>query len=158
MSSYALRFPHVHLAMKRHRNGGNYGIPVKNLAVTEVQTYSGNEIERKMVTLFSVEPSIITDEMYIRVQHWALFPLFNPLRREKLTFTHLCHHDWRNHSLLFSIIKAYEVAHYKSSIPPGCRILCCATCSAEFEVEVRYFENGRAALVITKWLNLGSGE
>ncbi|OCK85545.1 hypothetical protein K432DRAFT_269977, partial [Lepidopterella palustris CBS 459.81] len=136
MSRYALIFPHVHLAMRRHRNGANYGISVESLAVTEVQTYSGDETERKMTTLLSVEPSIIFDEMYLRVKHWALFPLFNPLEREKLTFTHLCHHDFQ------------------------CRpsILHCATCSADFEVEIKYFDNGSTALVITKWLNIGSGE
>jgi hypothetical protein len=158
MSRYALRFPHVHLAMKKHRNGGNYGIPIKSLEVTEVQTYSGNETEKKITTLFSVEPEITSDEMYLRVQHWALFPLFNPLRYEKLTFTHFCHHDFRCRSLLSNIVKAYEVARHESGILSNCRTLRCLTCSAEFEIEIRYFENGSTALVITKWLNLGPGE
>ena len=158
MSRYALRFPHVHLAMKRHRNGGNHGIPVESLAVTEVQTYSGNETESNIITLLSVEPSIIFDEMYLRVQHWALFPLSNPPQLKKPLFIHLCNNESRCRSLFSNIMDLYEGAYHESDIPSSCRIFHCLTCSADFEVEVRYFENGSTALIITKWLNLGSGE
>src|SRR6266498_1469426 len=71
-SDYRFVFPHLHLAMKRHRRGPSHGIPLDSLSFIEVQLSDDEREEDKTTTLLSVEARISSDEFYLRIQQWAL--------------------------------------------------------------------------------------
>lgn len=81
LSTYQLTFSHVQLIMARHRFGHSHGIDVSLLAMSEVR----RTLSEKVWALLSVEPRIIENELFLRVQQWTIFdqddqPRFRELR------------------------------------------------------------------------------
>ena len=71
---YRLTFSHVQLVMARHRHGPKYGIPTSTLSITEIW-----KVDRlKVWCVLHVEPRIIDDELFLRVQHWIAFDRHQP--------------------------------------------------------------------------------
>ena len=76
-TAYKLSFPHVQIAMKRHRQGADHGISLNDLAFTEVQ--NSFQEDREYMTLLSVDarirPSGYETFLLMRVQQVLLVPV-----------------------------------------------------------------------------------
>lgn len=152
---YKLTFPHVQLVMERHINGPTCGIPLSFLSVTEVDTSRTPQIS----TLLSVEPSIIDSELFLRVQHWIIFDQDDQPVFERLRGPGICSHITRYvGSTVLDLIQC-QIQHIGERAGcPKCSLLYrCDQCSVEFESNTTYIDSRKVAVVITKWLNLGSG-
>jgi hypothetical protein len=111
-----------------------------------------------ITTLFSVESKIISGEIYLRVQHLAIFPSCNPLSSRKIGFIPLCKHNEECRGALFSMI-ACQLSHIDNTRCPLCHgFLYCKKCSTDFQVQIQDLGAQGQALVITKWLNIGCGD
>jgi hypothetical protein len=158
-SVYRLRFQHLQLAMARHRQGPPCGIPLEELAVTEIQTDSDSTV------LMSVEPRIISEELYLRIQQWYVvkpgvsLEMNMHFRTEQLVCSHLEMASGDGQRLVDC-----KLSHHRSAGGQQCDPEClpsflrCTVCDIEFETTRRELSGGQTALCITKWLNLGSGE
>jgi hypothetical protein len=147
--------------MKRYHHGPGHGISTQSLAFTEVAVSGEEDDADRLTTLLSVEARICFKPMSLclRIQQWALI---GSARREmilaKTKFVRICRH---------MSVRSPEVSRLiESELKSGgraesdCRVHAdvfkCRHCNMEFQVEIRALGNEGLALVITKWLDLGS--
>lgn len=71
-SKYKFRFYHFQLTMARHRDGPDHGMALDKLPIIEV-TRRDYPDRDSVTALLSVEPRIISDELWMRVQQWVVF-------------------------------------------------------------------------------------
>ncbi|KAK3648890.1 hypothetical protein LTR56_003824 [Elasticomyces elasticus] len=121
-------FQHVQLAMMHHRQGSPYGIRPASLDVLEVHKA---ELRAESTSLLSIEAKVIDGELNMRVQLWATFTTVVPIH-------------WPRWNAL-------------PYVTPGPDWLSCDKCCTEFEAEIRHLDMETEAIVITKWLNFGTG-
>lgn len=159
ISHYRLTFPHVQLVMARHRNGPNCGISMSSLSITEVHIQK----QYKVWTLLSVEPRIIDNELFLRVQQWIIFDQNDQPTFEKLRGPSICSHISKiagNHtaSTTLDLIQC-QVQHVggRATCPKCSGLYRCIHCAVEFESDAIQLEDGKLAVIITKWLNVGNG-
>lgn len=153
---YRLTFQHVQLAMCRHRQGKPYGISLRRLATKEVQARPGSG----SVTLLSVDPKIIMNVLYLRVQQWIMLDDHGLWNVKAAWCLSICAHsrDTYHGSPRWQLLTC-KLQH-RDRVPgcPTCPpLLRCATCHVEFKMELKTCGSKRA-LVLTKWLNMGRGE
>ena len=160
-SDYRLKFPHVQLAMKRHRRGPNHGISLDEVSFTELKDYTSSREE--ITTLLSAEARIISDQLLVRVQQWTLVPQDKCDEFvARATLADLCPHKKLRYQLHREVSARVEcrLRHLRGSEEPSncCKgSVRCSSCAMEFQIDVRDFGERGTALVVTKWLNLGSG-
>nr|POE78513.1 hypothetical protein CFP56_60745 [Quercus suber] len=154
---YSLWFPHVQLAMARHLFGRDHGIDLDALAVTEVACIPGGDFS----TLLSVDPGIVDGELCMRVQQWMCFPSNN----HSCLFEHrrwsICTHLESSNILFVPKLLRCKLHHADSqqACPMCYPLLSCKLCNVQFSVKLRALEDGRTtAVVVSKWINFGSGE
>lgn len=165
-SMYQLSFLHIQLGMKRYRCGPEHGRDVEELFHLEVFAPEGDPKSKKTISLSSVEYRIVSNELFIRRQHVLVVPsrhrddIFTD-KVESSTCARPCRHlsmtinPFRQNleSLLFEHL-AREEGHseFASSFD-----IHCDQCGTEIHTEVSNWLSSGLALVITTWLNLGSG-
>ena len=151
---YHLMFQHVQLAMARYRYGVNDGIALDTLSYTEVRVSDHCNIS----ILFSVEPRIISNGLYLRMQHCILFDHGSSSNVARWATPKVCTHY-------------IELAH-ECRLPRPCTssretlnkirgtsppFQHCPTCSISYHVEIKRLGDRYRAFVLTKWLSLGQG-
>jgi hypothetical protein len=85
---------HLQLAMDRHRLGPKYGIPVESMCFTKVQLYGDPNLEYTIKNLLSVDPRIISGQLCLRIQQWALFCAIIPPDSAIVGFLKVCTHEY----------------------------------------------------------------
>lgn len=160
-SFFRFTFPHLQLAMKRHFHGAEHGIPYESLSFTEVHvSYPRDEAER-LTTLLSVEARICSkpSSLCLRIQHWAL--ISRTARRMLLSrtnFVMICDHLQTRSSDVSQLIQSrLELSRTDEEDQTHLEVRRCPSCNTHFQVEVKDLGGEGIALVITKWLDLGSG-
>ena len=159
LSSYRLTFLHVQLVMARHRDGIDRGIAIDSLSVTEVH---GRERDNAW-SLLSVDPKIIDNELFLRVQHWVIFDWDKQPVFERLRGPSICSHISKfkgklGGSATVDLLNCQTQHIDKRASCPTCNVLYhCVDCAVEFESDAILVGGRTVAVIITKWLNLGSG-
>ena len=161
---YRLTSLHVQLAMARHRNGPKYGISMSSLSFTEIKW-------RKMYkvwTLLSVEPRIIDNELFLRVQHWIAFDQDDQPTFERTRGPSICSHinkyagkyEGKDTGYTTIDLLQCQIQHVggRASCPTCSALYRCIDCAVEFESDAIHLEDRKVAVIITKWLNLGNGD
>lgn len=161
ISRYRFAFPHLQLAMKRFHHGPGHGVSTESLLFTEVQVSDDDDEEEKMTTMLSVEARICPKpaSLCLRIQHWALI---NSTKRHmilsKTNFVKICDHISIESSEISQLIESQLQPPRTVSESQGHPdVLKCRHCNTDFEVAIKELGEQGLALVITKWLDLGSG-
>lgn len=152
--------------MKRHYHGPGHGISTESLSFTEVQVSADEEGAERVTTLLSVEALICPEpevSLCLRMQQWALV---SPTKRDmilsKTKFMMICDHMRTYYSDISQLIES-KLEHYRrTGIEPGeddasPDVRKCRYCNVDFQLEIKDFGGEGLALVVTKWLDLGSG-
>lgn len=156
-SSYKIAFPHIQLAMRRHRHGPGHGVLLKDLSHTEIYFAQGH------IFLFSVEARITNDELMLRSQEWFL-SRYHPretFEADTLKFG-VCRHllsynnvwgldDSFTHLLGFLFDRTFRVRKFAEGLHR------CEACATEYKIRLVNLKGKGFALCTTKWINLGSG-
>lgn len=151
-SRYAFFHIHVQLAMKRHYCGPTHGISTESLAYVEVQTSASPSL----TSLLSVDAQICHGpRLCLRVQNWVLLKDFKPSSLYRIGIcVHLNTQDAPIAELIQSESDTRKGSSRKSSNP---NIYQCRACGIDYQMETIDCDREGTALVITKWLDLGSG-
>ena len=159
-SSYLLNFPHVQLAMKRHRHGPEHGISTDFLSYVEVHVSGKKKDPGRMTTLLSVEArvSLETTSLCLRIQQWVFLRTNDP---EKLVSpmisVAICGHLHTSTAISELVRCELGSRHTNVENPKSNSIKKCRRCNTDFQIEIRALGDEGLALVTTKWLDLGSG-
>jgi hypothetical protein len=102
--------------MDRHRLGPKYGIPVESMCFTEVQLYGDPNPEYTIKNLLSLDPRIISGQLCLRVQQWALFCAIIPLDSAIVEFPKVSTHEYMVRSDSLSFVKC-KLEHSSGSNP-----------------------------------------
>jgi hypothetical protein len=151
-SLYRFRFVHLQLAMKRHYHGCQHGISTESLAFSEVRSSCDGD---ELTTLLSVDARVCPQDrqasLCLRVQHWAMLDdsMDQKLLLSKMQFMLICDHLEVDDPKIIQIIN--------ESRPSQLELFTCRSCNVDFQLEIRECGDRALALVITKWLDLGSG-
>lgn len=154
---YEFAFPHLQLAMKRHRHGPGHGISTESLSFTELQVWPRKDGTGTIHTLVSVEARICSApiSLCLRIQQWAFFDPARPaVILSETWFVRLCNHLGRDSPVISRLIM--------SKLEPGQRgmgpdLRKCRCCNMDYHMKISDFGDRGVALVITKWLDLGPG-
>ena len=158
-SSYLLQHPHVQLAMKRHRHGPEHGISTDSLSYVEIQISGKRKDPERVTTLMSVEAQISrkTTSLCLRIQQWAFLRTTDSEKLlASIDLVGICDH--LNNSTICQLFRADlrpRCTNIKS--PLSTSVKKCRQCNTDFQIEIRTLGEEGLALVITKWLDLGSG-
>ncbi|KAI9874312.1 MAG: hypothetical protein M1830_009893 [Pleopsidium flavum] len=160
-SWYHFAFPHLQLAMKRHHHGPGHGISTKSLSFTEVQVSGDEDEAERVTTLLSVEARICPEpiSLCLRIQHWALISSTKrDMLLSKTKFVRICDHMTPRSSEISRLIESKlepPRTEFECRVRPD--VLKCRFCNTDFQVEIKDCGDEGLALVVTKWLDLGSG-
>lgn len=159
-SAYRLSFAHVHLALKRHYHGPKHGI--STLAFTRVSRRNFEKGDGKRVTnLMSVEARISPNPaptLCLRFQRWVVINTTDQLKLFRCAEDMLlCHHLL---SALLDFLLESKMKNLHSESPgyqgvPG--VFNCNSCNAVTQLEVKRFSREESAMLVTRWIDLGSG-
>lgn len=171
-SLYDFNYTHLQLAMKRHYHGPDYGMSTEALGYTEVRCFE----ERSITTLLSVEARTCssTDDdampiLCLRIQNWAL--VNNPASMDdfvrKIGFVWICTHLSVREANISQFIRRQLDACYngRGGADPSTHdnnsdnnFFKCRMCGIDYQPQIRRCGDDGLALVITKWLDLGTGK
>lgn len=155
-SAYAITFPHVQLAMHQYRHGNSEFLD--RLFQTEVRRPLANV---NVWTLLCVEPRVVKDMLFLRVQHWIAADEDYCFAATQSQWPSICCHI--DHEPSF---KAWsEVKHQTRQTENAVRQCSnldttsywCSVCNAEIQYTTTCLTEGKVAWITTKWLNFGSG-
>lgn len=158
--TYDFLFPHLQLAMMRHHQGAPYGQLLATLAIREIQELS--EEPGEPTTLLSVEPMIVSDQLFLRVQQCITISLtvFRS-EMERSWYISICTHATRHHREFRADLLRCKLEH-QSQRDPACATCApftrCSKCDIEFTTSVHPLGDEASVIVVTKWLDLGRGE
>lgn len=160
-SRYSFTFPHLQLAMKRHFYGIKHGISTESLSFTEVQVFLGEDEIERVITLLSVEARICSKptSLCLRIQHWALISSTNrDMLLSKTGFVQICDHLSTHSSEISRLVQSIlEPRRPEVEDQIRTELFRCRRCNTNFQLEIKDLGDEGLALVITKWLDLGSG-
>ncbi|KAB8296804.1 hypothetical protein EYC80_002221 [Monilinia laxa] len=158
-SQYRVYFPHVQLAMRQYRSGIDIGFP---LAVFQNLEMKYNRTHQKF-TLLSIDAQIIQNDLLLRSQTWVLIPwsqrdgyldqLVDGLHQD------ICIHTSSGllgKHLTTNLVKS-RLAQLEAHEEIHPQTLQCPECWMEHELDIADFGKRGFAILITKWVNLGSG-
>ncbi|CAL5872133.1 uncharacterized protein PFLUO_LOCUS6391 [Penicillium psychrofluorescens] len=159
-SYYKFYYHHLQLTMRRAFYGDKYGISTRALQFTEIQT----TLEADMITLLAVEARVMkspTPSLGLRIQNMIGVTRsdIELLDSSKIKFLGICGHIDMTRDLL-PILVAETVKTYLSQPAENqhqIRIRVCNSCHTDYKLEIKEYGTKWVALVITKWLDLGSG-
>ncbi len=157
ISTYNFEFHHLQLAMERHRLGARYGISTDSLSFVEVEESTESDIRQQLTTLLSVDARICAhpERLCLRIQNYAVcYHKDFELVREQLEGIWVCHH--LKHDLR-SLIEYWVIFGADASKMPKVQVRQCIRCNLDYELEIDHFGSDGMGLVVTKWLDLGSG-
>ena len=158
---YKILFHHLQLVMRRHYLGPGYGISPNDLAFVHVDELSESGVRGRRTTLSSVEARICTEpaRLCLRVQKWALLHTnVLDLAVERADCIGVCIHHKAGEGEMFQLIVSSLDEYLKrseGSREPKRRK--CRRCKFEYQLEVLDTGSDGLAIVITRWLDLGSG-
>lgn len=149
-----LSFLQIKLAMRRFRYGPTSGISTDSLSYTQVRQYPPQSVHPDTISLFSTEAQIYPEPLgfYVRMQDIVLVRK----RDELLDFPKI----WMSksfkicvHCCLLEIITPLveSLHHGESSFANTCH-----KCNLSVQIEIVDF-GSKTALIMTRWVNLGSG-
>lgn len=158
-SQYCVYFCHVQLAMRQHRSGIDIGFPLRAFQHLEMKY---NRMHQKS-TLLSIDAQITQNDLLMRSQTWVSIPwsqrdgyldrLVDDLHRD------ICKHT--NSGLLGAHLTAKLVKSRLAQLEAQEEIrpqtLQCPECWMEHELDIADLGTRGFAILITKWVNLGSG-
>lgn len=172
---FALPFCLVQLAMLRHRAGAPHGISLDWLTSTEIHISYGptpTEVFPTIVelTMLTVEPLIVCDSMRLRVQHWMVLKPGEDLCKfyeigSAENMCGVCHYYTSRREEKTAHTARLEALYDCKTMHVGGRQPQCETCSAYLQCSICKMPlhlqhvrvENRAAWVITKWLDIGTG-
>lgn len=147
--------------MERHWLGLRYGISTDSLAFTEVHESKKVDNGQRLTTLLSVEARVCSEpsRLCLRVQHWAFI---NGRQREAvlraLECVYVCHHLSMHDGELPGLVESsLDACSAKRKIAPSPKLHRCSSCNLDFQLSFKDVGHNGIALVVTKWLDLGSG-
>lgn len=162
-SKNRLYFLQVKLAMRRHCYGPYSGINTDSLAFTQVREYihpwqksQPSSIYRSIRNLFSIEAQVCSEPLgvHIRMQDIVLHDMWEDSKIQVNSKSYsLWYYEICQHTSLESKASDIESVYNgeKSSFP-----YTCPRCNTVSLIEFRRIDS-RLALVMTRWINLGSG-
>lgn len=160
-SMYQFAFPHLQLAMERHDHGLKHGISTESLTFTEVWVPHGIYNADSATRLLSVEARICSEPkcLYLRIQQWVLFTFTNRTVIYSIPrIVTICRHLGTRSPEISQHIES-QLESYDTGIDRqvGSDLLTCRYCNTDIQIERKKFDDERLALIVTKWLDLGSG-
>ncbi|KAL3459489.1 hypothetical protein BJX64DRAFT_291158 [Aspergillus heterothallicus] len=156
---YLFRMCHLTLAMKRHHQGPQHGISLDTLSYTEVSA-----VDAFFTTLTSIHARICPNgqrksTLILQVQDWVLIHddvsgvnEFEPI----VQYKRICHHRCRL-SLKEIIPLTVRARGFGTTQGEDLEDRMCPECGVQFRIDLRDCGGEGRAVVITKWLDLGSG-
>ena len=158
---YRFLFHHLQLAMLRHHLGPGYGISTNDLSFVQVNEVNECEPKVRNKTLFSVEARVCTEtaRFCLHIQRWTvLHTNVLELAMKRAKCVEMCFHHNAKKSEMFQLIMSSLNEHFiKSKGPREPKRRICRRCQFVYQLEVLDTDNDGLAIVITKWLDLGSG-
>ena len=152
---YSLKFQHVQLVMEQHRLGAGHGMALSLLSLLEVQ------LNVDYTTLFSVEPKILDDKLYVRIQQWIIFSGGRRPLSNNTWCINICS-CLRSHLgpvFLADLLECTIDHSVEEATCPTCHAyLRCSRCSMDIRTEMKSLGPNSHGLLVTKWLCLGRGE
>ena len=159
--SYWILFHHLQLVMRRHYLGPGYGISTNDLSFVQVNEVGQSELMERTKTLFSVEARVCTEpaRLCLHIQSWTvLHTNVLEVAVERAKCVGVCIHQDAEEGEMFQLIVS-SLEEYLTGLEgprePKRRI--CRRCQLLYQLEVLTAGNDGLAIVITKWLDLGSG-
>ena len=160
-SFYLFGFEHLQLAMLRHYLGPGYGISTDEFSYVQVNESSESEPRGRRTTLLSVEARVCAEpaRLCLRLQNWAVLHTRVPgLALERTECVWVCQHFVAEEDEMFQLIESnLDEYRTKSKRPREPKRHRCRRCKFVFQLEVLDTGSDGLAIVITKWLDLGSG-
>ena len=160
-SFYSFTFHHLQLAMLRYCWGPSYGISTDELSFLQVDEFGGSEPGGGITTLLSVDARVCAQpaRLCLRIQTWAvLHTRDQDLALGKSKCVWVCRHlVASNDELLHLIGSSLDEYITRAEKPQRPNFLNCRSCKFVFQLEVLDTVSDGLAVVITKWLDLGSG-
>ncbi|KAF1821470.1 uncharacterized protein K489DRAFT_248682 [Dissoconium aciculare CBS 342.82] len=141
--------------MARHRSGCGSGHALEILQACEIADPRGFD---DPITLLSVEPAIVNDELNLRIQQWIVFASRHLEKSVELQQLSICNHFNNDDDTLGPIleckIRHRETRQGYATCHPYLR---CPRCHIEFNIRTRDLGVDGSAVIITKWVRLGRG-
>ena len=160
-SYYSFTFHHLRLAMLRHYLGPGYGTSTDELSFMQVDDFGGGEQGEKITTLLSVDARVCAQpaRLCLRLQTWAVLHTRDQgLALKKSKCVCVCRHLMANNGEMFQLIgSSLDEYNTRAEKPQRPKFLKCRSCKFVFQLEVLDTVSDGLAVVITKWLDLGSG-
>ncbi len=158
---YSISFHHLQLVMRRHYLGPGYGISTDELSFVHVNELHESELRGRTTALFSVDARVCTKtaRLYLRVQRLVLLHT-NALELavERAKCVGVFFHHTAEESEMLQLIVSSLVEHLtRSEGPREPKRRICRRCKFVYQLEVLDTCSDGLAIVITKWLDLGSG-
>ena len=156
---YRILFHHLQLAMRRHYLGPGYGISTDDLSFVQVDVIGESELRGRRTTLFSVEARVCTEpaRLCLHIQRWTvLHTNALELAVERAKCVGVCIHHSAEESETFQLIMS-SLDEYLTEGPREPKRRICRQCKFIYQLEVLDTGSDGLAIVITKWLDLGSG-
>ena len=159
--NYRFSFHHLQLVMRRYYLGPSYGIPADDLSFVQVNELGESELKGRRTTLFSLEARVCTEpaRLCLRIQRWAvLHTNILELAVERAKCIKLCvHHDLEEDGISQLIASSLEgyLTRSEGGQEPERRV--CRGCRFDYGLQVLDTGSDGLAIVITEWLDLGSG-
>jgi hypothetical protein len=150
--TYCFSHIHLQLAMKRHFCGPAHGISTESLAYVEILPSS----LYPLTALLSVDAQICHGpRLCLRIQSWSLVKDFAP---SSFTNVLICYHLYAGSAPAVELIQSeWDICESRSEKPSDPNIYQCSICGIDYQIEVVDCDSKGTALIITKWLDLGSG-
>ena len=160
-SFYSFTFHHLQLVMLRHYRGPGYGISTNELSFLQVEDFGENLPRGKITTLLSVDARVCAQpaRLCLRLQTWAVLHTRNQdLALEKSKCVSVCRHLMANYGEIAQLIESSLDEYSKrAQKPQGPNLRRCRYCKFSYQLQVLDTVSHGLAVVITKWLDLGSG-
>ena len=156
---YRILFHHLQLVMRRHYLGPGYGISTDDLSFVQVSELGECELWEQRTTLFSVEARVCTEpaRLGLHIQRWVvLHTNALELAVERAKCVEVCIHHSAEESETFQLIMS-SLDEYLTEGPREPKRRVCRKCKFIYQLEVLDTGSDGLAIVITKWLDLGSG-
>ena len=158
---YSFAFHHLQLVMLRHYRGPGYGIPTNELSFLQVEEL-GENLPRGMITrLLSVDARVCAQpaRLCLRLQTWVvLHTRDQDLVLEKSKCVSVCRHLMADYGEIAQLIESSLDEYSKrAQKPQGPNLRWCRHCRCSYQLQVLDTVSDGLAVVITVWLDLGSG-
>ena len=160
-SYYSFTFHHLQLAMLRHHLGPGYGISTNELSFMQIDEFGGSKRGGRITALLSVDARVCAQpaRLCLRLQTWAVLHTRDlDLALEKSKCVWVCRHLMATNGEMFQLVgSSLNKYSTRAEKPQRPKFLRCHYCKIVFQLEVLDTVSDGLAVVITKWLDLGSG-